>query len=668
MGAPHDFIEPLFEGLARVNDGGNRVNGTVRGGSWSLVDGLGTPRMQPMSCNVLLDPHEGRATFLDADRWGVMDTQGRVVLPPTYKFMGIYSNGLVVAATPTGDVYLDVNGSVVLPGPYQEATDFVDGFARVKVGGRWGIIDRDGRFVHAPEYDKIGRIVDGAANAIRDRSCAILGKEGVLGAGFDDVGVAKEAGVWPVKRGETWSLLLPDGTVVGAYERVGSVDGGFAFASKGGLWGFLRADGSLAVEHRYEDLRSFVGGHASVKHREQGWALLRTDGTELPGFYEDVGAFADGRCPVRKDGRWGYVDMQGALRVPPSLTSAKSFAHGLAVVQAPDDAPVRVFVPGPETHVVPPGGLTHPVYEGCGRDTRLHCIVGFSQRLQGRQFALLQSVVAGWESAFSPTCMLREVAGDHISVIVTNVDQPVRALSLLLELLTSSFSVAEVVSARWEFPDGHPVAGPVPDPRSRDIPMLSTFDTFEDFWAAAWSESGPFPTPDNGQYLKGAFVTRERKVVLEQRGMPTWYSDVRVCFGALSGNGEEYLPVDDAGQRVWVALRDALERRFNRVWRAEGVQRSVPLPTVRSGANGIELVRYQGRTGYAFAIDSQALLQWHAPSTCRYREAEVLDALREVILAQGLAPVLMWRRFQDAIPGMQLGTPSVLVVNLWLPS
>lgn len=667
VGSAHDFIEPFKDGLARVNNGGKRVGGTVRGGSWALIDMKGTPRTESIACDVMLHPNEDRVSVLVDGLWGFLDTRGRMIVAPRYPFMTVHAEGLIVAATDAGDVYLDLEGKTVLPGPYQEATDFDGGLAKVKTGGRWGIIDRRGNFVHPPEYDKIGKLVDGAAWAVRDGRCLVLNAHGIVGRDFDDVQLAKHDGVWPVKRGAVWSHLLPDGRVVGAYDKTGPVDNGFAMANAGGKWGFVRADGSPAVERRYDDLRSFIDGHAAVRVEGQGWALLRDDGTQITPFFDDVGMFGDGRCPFKREGRWGYVDTHGTEVISPSFASANRFCHGRASVQAFASVATPVFVPSPEVHTVPEGALSHPVFEGCGTDSRMHCIVGFSHALNGPQSTVLSATLAAWERACSPVYSLREVASDHISLMAKGLADPRAALSALLSALRAALPVNEVILKRWEHPEGHPVAGPIADPRSREQAMTPAFDTFDAYWDACWSTQGPVPVPENRHYLKGGMLDSNRKIVLEQRGMPTWFPDVRVCFGALSGNGEEYANVDDDGTRVWTALRDAFQERFGRTWSPAGGRESRPLPTVRSGQPGIEQVRYRGRTGYSFAIDCQELLHWHAPSVCRYREPEALEAIRTVVLGQRLAPLIMWRRFHDPIPGTPMGTPTVLVVNLWRP-
>ena len=67
----------------------------------------------------------------------------------------------------------------------------------------------------------------------------------------------------------------------------------------GKLWGFVRTDGELAVEPRFE---------------ETHW-------------------FSDGRALVRVDERWGYIDTAGALVIPAHYRQASPFENGRALVQ-----------------------------------------------------------------------------------------------------------------------------------------------------------------------------------------------------------------------------------------------------------------------------------------------------------------------------------------------
>jgi hypothetical protein len=144
-----DFIEPFVHGFALANRGGSRASGRLRGGTWQLLDPSGQLHGAGVDAELVLPVQDGHACVLAGGQWGFMNTQGELVVKPRYKFLGCHSEGVAVAGSDTGDVYIDHAGAVVLPGPFEEATDFACGLARVKVGGKWGIIDRSGAFVHS---------------------------------------------------------------------------------------------------------------------------------------------------------------------------------------------------------------------------------------------------------------------------------------------------------------------------------------------------------------------------------------------------------------------------------------------------------------------------------------------------------------------------------------
>ena len=81
--------------------------------------------------------------------------------------------------------------------------------------------------------------------------------------------------------------------------------------------------------------------------------------------------------------------------------------------------------------------------------------------------------------------------------------------------------------------------------------------------------------------------------------------------------------------------------------------------------HSLEPISYQGRTGYAFAYECGDLLQWFSPARMRFRERELMEAVRSAVLALDLEPVIMWSRFQEQLPMLPMGRPTVLVVNLW---
>ncbi len=84
----------------------------------------------------------------DLDRgYGYLDTKGALAIAQTYLFALPFSEGLAGVVPPgSGQLgFIDRTGRMVIAPAWSEAEGFRDGRARVKKGGRWLLIDRDGR-------------------------------------------------------------------------------------------------------------------------------------------------------------------------------------------------------------------------------------------------------------------------------------------------------------------------------------------------------------------------------------------------------------------------------------------------------------------------------------------------------------------------------------------
>ena len=131
-------------------------------------------------------------------RFGVIDTSGRIVIPLKYEWLSGYAEGMFVygekahwgddliygfldktgdvkikakwkhllafseglAAANTGDWgFLDKSGNYAITPKYSDAYSFSEGLAFVRVGneddGKWGVINKQGNYIIAPQYDFI---------------------------------------------------------------------------------------------------------------------------------------------------------------------------------------------------------------------------------------------------------------------------------------------------------------------------------------------------------------------------------------------------------------------------------------------------------------------------------------------------------------------------------
>jgi len=70
--------------------------------------------------------------------------------------------------------YIDTTGKVVIPPQFENAMDFKEGLAPVRINRPWGYIDKDVKFAIAPQYDFASQFENGIAHI------GLKGKDGFI--------------------------------------------------------------------------------------------------------------------------------------------------------------------------------------------------------------------------------------------------------------------------------------------------------------------------------------------------------------------------------------------------------------------------------------------------------------------------------------------------------
>lgn len=270
-----------------------------------------------------------RATHLGhAVLWGMIDTQGRLVLPIEHCHIGPAEDGWIRVKYDEPLTW-DANG-----GPYD---------------GRVGFVDRAGRVLIPPlPYDWVGeRWSEGYVPVRRQGRYGFVDRQGreVIAPRFEEISGFKE-GLARVKLGGKWGFVDPAGAVRIPFQYdsdAGDFDGGLACVKIGDRTGFVDRDGKLAIPARFDWSwscnRYFREG---LRPTPQGgkWGYIdRAGAFVIPPRFDEAWAFSEGLAAVRQDALWGFVDATGRLVIPPRYFRVDSgFDRGLAhvTVRQPD--------------------------------------------------------------------------------------------------------------------------------------------------------------------------------------------------------------------------------------------------------------------------------------------------------------------------------------------
>ncbi len=237
--------------------------------------------------------------------------------------------------------YINRDGSLVLPATFEDARAFSEGLAPAKLDGKFGFIDSTGTFVLAPSYDYAWPFVEGLAMVKKGNRFAQINHRGeVLGNRFYEWVGDFSNGLGRFHRGGRMGFRDRAGREVIAPQ---FGDAG-PFTSEGLTWavargkgcGYINRAGQWVIPPRYRNVYLFGEGLAGVREsgKDRKYGFISTNGVyQIPPRYDQAGAFADGLAPVMVNGRWGFIDRTGAMKIPPRFDEIRWFVGGRAQVR-----------------------------------------------------------------------------------------------------------------------------------------------------------------------------------------------------------------------------------------------------------------------------------------------------------------------------------------------
>jgi hypothetical protein len=292
--------------------------------------------------------------------WGLIDTTGRVVLPPTFQQIsrgGVWIPETWDAANPPGQVLIDMtftkgtpvtdrvipvrlegrlalatrDGDILVHGEYERmASLFTEGLLWVVSDGRFGFVDETGDLVIPARWEQVRWFRNGHAFVMAEGRWGIIDRTGneVVAPRWDQVG--SFASEWvPVRLGEDWGVIDRTGNEVVPvqYDEIRATPmGPLMPVHDDGRIFYVRPDGAGTVafeficpnrRHRKDAMAfGFFGNHAAVvRCGERDGVIDESGAFVLAPEWEDINNFINGRALVRHDGRMGVIDESGGFVV-----------------------------------------------------------------------------------------------------------------------------------------------------------------------------------------------------------------------------------------------------------------------------------------------------------------------------------------------------------------
>jgi hypothetical protein len=230
-------------------------------------------------------------------KWGYIDSAGRVVIKPRFYWAEEFSEGLAAFESDDGRRYgyIDETGKVVIEPVLERWSPFSEGLAAAAIKNmEWGYIDKTGKWIIKPQFFYAQPFHEGFAavellppnkdgvREIREKRSSMIDKTGKI-------------------------LFTPVPYVLNA-----------------------RASTGVAFFQHVNSSPVGGGDSKSLLIDKNGKVIFEGEDLGLDGFLEGV-------APVKKQGKWGYVDITGKFVIQPQFDDVRSFSEGLAAVMIGED-------------------------------------------------------------------------------------------------------------------------------------------------------------------------------------------------------------------------------------------------------------------------------------------------------------------------------------------
>lgn len=290
--------------------------------------------INPEGKKVLFVPYDdaesfkgGRAKVYKGDKYNYIDKKGNLLgewkeLPDNYHV--VEHNGKFG--------YIDKNNNLVIPYKFDYAYDFKDSIAKVNINNKWAYINTKGELI-TDLFDEISNLEQGLAIVRQGNKYALLDiNKKTLSQWYDRIYPFRD-NVARVEHNGKYNFINKQGKLISNiwFEDADDFNEGLAKIKLSNKWGFINSSGKIIVKPHYDWASSLVNGIAKVSKNGK-YTLINNKGEQITQWFDRIFFFSDGMSVVAKNGKWGYIDINGHIVIPLEYDRAYAFSNGKAMV------------------------------------------------------------------------------------------------------------------------------------------------------------------------------------------------------------------------------------------------------------------------------------------------------------------------------------------------
>lgn len=357
-----EIIPPAFEKAGQFNSGKARI---VKNQRWGFIDASGAIVIEPkymqagnFSGNAaplrtrdgfglmgadgkwMQKPVYQKVTQLDSSLTGffvlrsdrgsaVCNADGKIIIATKYEAYKYLGEGMIGCRNGSTWMISDTTGKLISNGVFEQLKPFSEHFAAAAYDGKWGFINKNGKFVVEPKYQVVGKYVDHQAYAYVRSQSYILDTLGNVKIHFNGGSVSYMgysegkyllATLNSKREIDKQYYLTRHGVRINRIEYKEAMlfqDGAARVRTDGPTWGLVSFTGYYLIKPRFFVLGPFEYGLARFQMRYTLGAFTLTGAPVLPVSYDAIYYDKDlEKIRYEKGNALGYLFRDGRVCWP----------------------------------------------------------------------------------------------------------------------------------------------------------------------------------------------------------------------------------------------------------------------------------------------------------------------------------------------------------------
>jgi hypothetical protein len=273
--------------------------------------------------------HDGVVIVSKDDRIGYVRRDGKILSSPTFLAGADFAGGVAWAQSQDNTYcLLNTEGRTLREG-VEECAPFEEGLAPIRIGGKYGYIDRRATMIIVPQFDSASPFSEGVACVMESGQQWLIDCQGRRIAQIEgrlerfSEGLAVAYDRTTKKYGYIDTCGKP--VIAPQFGMAAPFHEGLAAVEMGEKYGFINRQGSFAIEPKFVHASAFVNGRATVQlldperpDRVRQGIVNRAGDYVVKPAYGWIGPTRDGFTIVKTtDGSFGLLDIRGQFVLEP---------------------------------------------------------------------------------------------------------------------------------------------------------------------------------------------------------------------------------------------------------------------------------------------------------------------------------------------------------------